>query len=456
LKTAAMFEALSNFGSAGTNLGYSAYALALVGVWLTFGVSRWHRERKATGRQQRALEAGSSDPVSLHPVIDPARCVGCSACTNACPEGKIIGMIGGKAQLLDPGSCIGHGACKTSCPVNAIELVFGTARRGVDIPVVSAQFESNVPGLFIAGELGGMGLIANAIEQGRQAIDAIARHEKIGTPDLFDVVIVGGGPAGIAATLAAKEKRLRYLTFEQDSFGGTVARYPRGKLVMTRTAHLPLYGKVRLRRVRKERLLALWQKVVQQTGVEIQNGVRVERISPEPFGFEVTTSNGVCRTATVLLATGRRGSPRRLGVPGEELPKVVYSVDDPAQYQGQRVLVVGGGDSALEAAVVLSRQPGTQVTLSYRGRSFDRAKPANRQRLEEAQRNGRLSVQLASQVQSILPDRVLIESAGQSQTLAQTLPNDAVIICAGGVMPTAFLSEIGVLVETKYGTPLRR
>jgi thioredoxin reductase (NADPH) len=447
-----MFDSIFNAGTnLGPTLGYATYGLALVGLWLTFGVGRWVRERQATGRQQKAMEAGSSEPISLHPVIDPARCVGCSACTNACPEGKIIGMIGGKAQLLDPGSCIGHGACKAVCPVDAIELVFGTARRGVDIPVVSPHFESNVPGLFIAGELGGMGLIANAVEQGRQAMDAIARHDKIGTPDLFDVVIVGGGPAGIAATLAAKEKKLRYLTFEQDSFGGTVARYPRGKLVMTRTAHLPLYGKVRLRRVRKERLLALWQKVVQQTGVEIQNGVKVERISPEPFGFEVTTTNGICRAATVLLATGRRGSPRRLGIPGENLSKVVYSLDDPAQYRGQRVIVVGGGDSALEAALAVSRQPDARVTLSYRGSSFDRAKPTNRRRIEEAVNEGRVKLLIGSQVRSIQADAVTIDVAGQ----LQTMPNDLVIVCAGGVLPTAFLTQIGVLVETKYGTSMR-
>jgi thioredoxin reductase (NADPH) len=446
-----MIESLSNLGSGlGPTLGYATYGVALVGLWLTLGAGRWVRERHALGRQQSALEAGSSEPISLHPVIDPARCVGCSACTNACPEGKIIGMIGGKAQLLDPGSCIGHGACKTVCPVDAIELVFGTARRGVDIPVVSPQFQSNIPGLFIAGELGGMGLIANAVEQGRQAVDAIARHDKIGTPDLFDVVIVGGGPAGIAATLAAKEKQLRYLTFEQDSFGGTVARYPRGKLVMTRPAHLPLYGNVKLRRVRKERLLALWQKVVQQTGVEIQNGVKVERIEPQPFGFEVTTSNGVCRTATVLLATGRRGSPRRLGVSGEDLSKVVYSLDDPAQYRGQRVLVVGGGDSALEAAVAVSRQPGSHVTLSYRGNSFDRAKPANRRRIEQAVSAGEVRLLLNSIVRSIAVDAVTLDVSGQ----LLSLPNEAVIVCAGGVLPTAFLADIGVLVETKYGTPM--
>jgi thioredoxin reductase (NADPH) len=438
---------VANLGPA---LGYAAYGLALVGLWLLFGLNRWYRERQATGRLQRALDSGSSEPVSLHPVIDPAKCVGCSACTNACPEGKIIGMIGGKAQLVDPGSCIGHGACKTSCPVDAIELVFGTARRGVDIPVVSAQFESTVPGLFIAGELGGMGLIANAIEQGRQAIDAVSRHANMSNPDVFDVVIVGGGPAGIAATLAAKEKQLRYLTFEQNSLGGTVAHYPRGKLVMTRTAHLPLYGKVRLRRVRKERLLELWQNVVRQTGVQIQHGVKVERISPQPFGFEVTTSNGICQTATVLLATGRRGSPRRLGVPGEELSKVVYSLSDPSQYRGQHVLVVGGGDSALEAALSVSRQPGAEVVLSYRGSGFDRAKPDNRRRIEEARQAGRVRVVFRSHVQSIAVGAIILDVGGQSQTVR----NDLVIICAGGVLPTAFLKEIGVLVETKFGTPI--
>ena len=274
------------------------------------------------------------------------------------------------------------------------------------------------------------------------------RLDRLGQTDLYDVVIVGGGPAGIAASLAAKEKKLRCLTLEQDTLGGTVARYPRGKVVMTRPANLPLYGKVRLRRVRKERLLALWRKVIGETGLEIHSGVRVERITPAGQGFEIATTSGVVRASTVLLATGRRGSPRRLGVPGEDMPKVVYSLDDPGQYRGRHVLVVGGGDSALEAACTLARHAVASVTLSYRGSAFNRAKPQNRRRLEEAMTSGRLHILPVSHLRAIEADHVVIDQPGRRHTPR----NDAVIICAGGLLPTALLADVGVRVETKYGT----
>jgi thioredoxin reductase (NADPH) len=430
------------------NFGYQAYALALPALWCVFAGRRWIRERGAVARRQLARLSDGEPPVSLHPIIDVTKCVGCGACANACPEGDIIAMIGEKAELIDPSSCIGHGACKSACPVGAIDLVFGSARRGVDIPTVSPTFESSVPGLYIAGELGGMGLIANAIEQGQQAIDAIARRSRHEQADLYDVVIVGGGPSGISASLAAKEKKLRYLTLEQDTLGGTVARYPRSKLVMTRAVHLPLYGKVRLRRVRKERLLSFWQKVISTTGIEIHTGVQVERIAPQPWGFDISTTAGNCRTRTVLLAIGRRGSPRRLHIPGETLAKVVYRLDRPEQYHGQHVIIVGGGDSALEAAIELTRHSLASVTLSHRGQGFSRANANNRHALDNAVRSGRLRVLTQSQLQAIEPRHVVINHAGQSRTL----PNDAVIICAGGVMPTALLTNVGVRVETKYGT----
>jgi thioredoxin reductase (NADPH) len=434
------------------SLSYVVYALALPGLWAVRTGHRWVRDRKAESRRQRFIDYGTSEPVSLHPLIDPARCVGCGACTHACPEGDIIGMIGDKAHLLDPASCIGHGACKTACPVGAIDLVFGSARRGVDIPVVSPAFESNTPGLFIAGELGGMGLIANAIEQGRQAIDAIAVRKAPRQSAHYDVIIVGGGPAGIAATLAAKSKNLRYLTLEQDTLGGTVARYPRGKLAMTRPVTLPLYGKVRFRRVRKERLLTLWQSVIDKTGITIHNGVRVERIKPLASGFEVTTSAGVCHGHSLLLATGRRGSPRRLGVPGETLPKVVYSLDSPTQYRGRHVVVVGGGNSAVDVTLALTRTPASHrvasVTLCHRGAILNRASVACRRALEEAVQAGLATVLLDTQLHSIGNDHVEILQRGQRRVL----PNHAVIICAGGTMPLSLLAGTGVQVETKYGT----
>ncbi len=424
--------------------GYHAYALALLAIWAVFALARRIGEDPRTKGQ----DATYAVPPSLHPLIDPAICIGCGACVAACPEGKIIGLVGGKAELIDPASCIGHGACKTSCPVGAIDLVFGTAKRGVDIPVVAPDFQSNVPGLYIAGELGGMGLIANAIEQGCQAIEAISRREGLTQPNLLDVVIIGGGPAGFAASLAAKERQLKAVTLEQGTLGGTVAHYPRDKLVMTRPARLPLFGQFKGRHIRKEKLLALWQSVLQKTGLQIRFGERVDRVTPMPWGFEVETQSQRYTARTVLLATGRRGAPRKLDVPGEDLAKVVYGLADPGQYQGRRVLVVGGGNSAVEAAIELARQPGTEVTLSYRGDSFARLTSRNREQLVATEARQALIIVRGSNLTSISPDRVVLDVQGQ----VREQPNDAVVVCAGGLLPMELLGQIGVQVQTKYGT----
>jgi thioredoxin reductase/NAD-dependent dihydropyrimidine dehydrogenase PreA subunit len=386
------------------------------------------------------------EPPSLHPVIDPVRCIGSGSCAQACPE-QALGVVGGKAVLVNASACIGHGACFAACPVEAITLVFGTERRGVDIPSLTPHFESNVPGLFIAGELGGMGLIRKAAEQGRQAIEAIRRRAR-GAHDL-DVVIVGGGPAGLSAGLAAKAHGLRYRLIEQeDSLGGTVYHYPRNKIAMTAPVKLALVGTVRFGEVAKEKLLEFWSDVVERTGLEIHFRECMLDLARDGDGFVVHTSTGHYRARSVLLAIGRRGTPRKLEVPGEESPKVVYRLVDPEQYRGQAVLVVGGGDSALEAALALAEQPGTEVTLSYRGEAFSRVKPKNRQRVEAAAHDGRLALRLGSNVRRIDPQEVQLDVGGALKTLR----NDAVIVCAGGQLPTPLLQKIGVTFETKYGT----
>src|ERR1700720_2677197 len=178
------------------------------------------RRRRLEALSVKALEPpGAAEPASLHPVIDNTRCIGCSSCIKACPEQShhtVLGIVDGHAVLVSPGDCIGHGACKTICPVDAIKLVFGSERRGGDIPILTPSFESSVPGIFIAGELGGMGLIRNALEQGRQAVEAI--HSKRGKGgNRLDLLIVGAGPAGFAASLTAKSKRMRVITLERES-----------------------------------------------------------------------------------------------------------------------------------------------------------------------------------------------------------------------------------------------
>jgi thioredoxin reductase len=350
---------------------------------------------------------------------------------------------------VGPTDCIGHGACKTVCPFDAITLVLGTETRGIDIPVLEPNFESNVPGLYVAGELGGMGLIKNALTQGREALEAIVKAG-VKKPGALDVIIVGAGPAGLAATLAAQQLGLKYQTIEQDSLGGAVFQYPRGKLVMTAPVELPLVGKVHFRNTSKEELLKFWQKACSKHSLNIRYHERVESITNTVGGFVVRTPGGDYRGAAILLAIGRRGTPRKLDVPGEELPKVVYRLIDPEQYRGRKVLVVGGGDSALEAAASIAELGDADVTLSYRGEAFQRAKQRNRQRIDEAVSLNRLRLLMKSEVRAIREDAVLLQNGKKPMQL----DNDVVIVSAGGVLPNDFLKSIGIEVETMRGTAL--
>jgi thioredoxin reductase (NADPH) len=426
------------------------YAAAIGAIWLLYLVWRRRSEAKSRATKAAAVEAGLVEPASLHPLIDPARCLACGACVSACPEGDIIGMINGKAELVEPTHCIGHGACREACPYDAITLVFGTEKRGLDIPHVSPDFQTNVPGIFIAGELGGMGLIRNAITQGSQAIESIRKRSASRPSQGYDVIIVGAGPAGFAASLAAMKHKLKFLTVEQDTFGGTVAHFPRGKVVMTAPADLPLVGKLKFRVVSKEKLLQVWNDIYRKVGMKgkIKYGEEVKSITRSGDAFEVRTTGGSYQTASVLLAIGRRGTPRKLNVDGEEQSKVVYRMIEPEQYKRQHVLVIGGGDSALEAATSIADQPGTTVTLSHRSEAFSRAKLRNRQLVDAAQKSGRLKVLFESKINRIGREDVEIEQKGRRMRIR----NDAVIVCAGGILPTAFLKSVGIEVETKYGT----
>lgn len=427
----------------------AVYGASLLASWAGYSALRARRQRRALSILNANQASGLMEPASLHPVINPNRCIGCASCLNACPEGDVLGIIDRKARLINPTHCIGHGACKASCPMDAITLVFGTEKRGVEIPLVKPDFETNIPGIFIAGELGGMGLIRNAIEQGRQAMESIRKLSGIGKGEHLDVLIVGAGPSGFSASLAAMQHKLRYVTLEQDSLGGTVFQFPRGKIVMTAPVDIPLIGRIKIRETTKEALLEFWKSIESKTGVKIRYNERMESIEPVENGFLVKSSHASYRTRAILLAIGRRGTPRKLGVPGEHLSKVVYRLIDPEQYRNQHVLVVGGGDSAMEAATSIAEEPGTTVTLSHRADSFSRSKEKNRELVAAAQQEGSLRVLLKSDVERIETDRVIVGHEGQSLDLK----NDAVIICAGGVLPTPFLKQIGIMVDTKHGTP---
>ncbi len=417
-----------------------------------------YRQKKKTKETKKkisiAKEEGLYEPVSLHPYIDLNTCIGSAACVSDCPEKDILGIANGKATVINTSNCIGHGACFHSCPVEAISLRIGTETRGVDLPHINHNFETNMEGIFIAGELGGMGLIKNSVEQGQQAIESILKTKKPNKTNILDVIIVGAGPAGISASLAAKKEGLSSLTLEQDSLGGTVYTFPRSKIVMTAPMDLPLYGQVKLHDTSKDELLRLWNEVIAKNDLEIIENIKVENIIPmEDKTFKVVTNNGKDFYSNyILLAIGRRGTPRKLGIPGEESQKVAYRLLEPERISGKKIVVIGGGDSAVESAMLLKDD--NAVILSYRKENFARIKPKNKEKIEEAIADKSLEVVFNSNLTHIKNDHVSLKINGDSEL--KKIENDLVYIFAGGELPNKFLQNAGVEITKRFGYIIKK
>ncbi len=420
--------------------------VGVAGVW----IARSRREARDERLHGEAVAKELHLPDSLHPLINPDLCIGSLSCITACPEGDILGIVDGSAKLIVGSNCIGHGRCALECPVDAIKLVFGHSQRGVDLPEVDENFESSRPGVQIVGELGGMGLIKNAFRQGLQAADHLRRvlpRAASSSGDVVDVLIVGAGPAGLATALGCRAHGLSLRIVEQSKFGGTVAHYPRQKIVMTERIELPILGKFGRATMSKEDLLAAFDKIRRRAKLDIEEGVTVDKISGTEGDFTVQTTRGPIRARRVVLATGRRGSPRLLEAEGADLEKVTYSLVDAEQYQGQRMLVVGGGDSAIEAACSLAEQPGNQVTISYRRGSFGKCRDANRKRIGELIANGKVRAIFDSEVRVVRERDVLLKTPSGDQKLA----NDYVLACLGGELPTALLQKLEINVVRHRG-----
>jgi thioredoxin reductase len=423
-------------------------ALLIAFVLYAYYITKKTETKVTSLKIDKAKEYGFHEPVSLHPVINQDICIGSGACITACPENDILGLVSGKGQLINASHCVGHGACFHACPVEAITLVMGTEKRGVELPHVSQNYETNINGIYIAGELGGMGLIKNAVEQGTKAMENIIKNLPKTSSSKYDVIIVGAGPAGIAASLTAAKCDKKFLTLEQDSLGGTVFTFPRQKIVMTSPMDLPLHGKVKLTETSKSELLNLWNDVLSKNQISINENEKVLEIVKHENHFEVITSQEKYTTSSILLSIGRRGSPRKLGVPGEEKEKVAYRLLEPELIKNKKVMVVGGGDSAIESALLLAEDETNQVTLSYRSASFNRIKPANLQKIESAQKRNLVNVVYESNLVSIEDNDVKLKLKNESTILIQ---NDLVYIFAGGELPNKFLAKIGIKITKKFG-----
>jgi putative YpdA family bacillithiol system oxidoreductase len=402
------------------------------------------REREAQRRFEGAKIAGLQAAVSMHPHINVMECIACGGCVDACPEEGVLGIVDGKATLVHGSKCVGHGLCAEACPVGAITLMMAAPGRSADLPTLSESLETNIKNIFIAGELGGIGLIKNAIGQGKKVVEAIASRPRAGG-DAYDVIVVGAGPAGLAAGLTAKSKNLKYLLLEQGDAGGTILQYPRRKIVMTAPVDLPLWGKLKLTETSKENLLEVWGRILEKTGLKVNANEKVISIVPGTNAYAVKTSKGEYAGKHIVLALGRRGTPRKLGVPGEELSKVTYRLMDAETYQDCDALIVGGGDSAVEAAMGLALQGTNRVTISYRKGEFSRLKERNTTHLKECLRRKTISIVFNSNVKLILHKEVHLETpAGVS-----VLPNDYVFIFAGGEMPFEFLKQVGIRFQNQ-------
>lgn len=393
---------------------------------------------------------GLHEPVSLHPVVNASSCIKTGACIAACPEKDILGIVDGKATTINASQCIGHGACFHACPTEAISLCIGTAERGVDLPHVDQNFETNIKGIYLAGEIGGMGLIKNAVEQGRQAVESIVNNKMLNTSADYDLIIIGAGPAGISASLTAKKHGLKCLTIEQDSLGGTVYSFPRSKIVMTSPMDLPLYGKVKLYETSKGELLNLWEKVLTINDLSIVEHTKIDSIQKDKGCLKCISNKQASYTTNhVLLAIGRRGSPRKLGVSGEDLEKVAYRLLEPELIYDKNIMIVGGGDSAIEAALALCDK--NKVVLSYRSDVFNRIKPKNKEKLNQAIQSNKIQVYYNSQISEIRKDSVVLKD---KSTKFIEVDNDLVYVFAGGELPIGFLKSIGLEITKKHGEAL--
>lgn len=432
--------------------------LAVVTVLAIALAAAWHRhvdlrrQRDVVAERERMSERAATAPPLQLPVIDLAKCLGCGTCVRECPENGVLGLVHGQAAVVNAAACVGHARCVSECPVGAVTLSRGDLAARRDVPVLDQDLQAvDRDGLFLVGEITARSLIRVATEQGSKVASTIAARVRAAGPrpdGVHDAVIVGAGPGGLACALglARAGQGLDFVLLDQEAaIGGTVAKYPRKKLVLTDDVVLPAHGRLPRREYGKEELIALWQELVARHRLPFRGGVTFDHVERCDDGtFVVHTDAGALRARHVVLAVGRRGTPRRLGVPGEDLPHVAYGLLDAAAYTDSHCVVVGGGDSAVETALALAEQPGNQVTIVYRQDAFFRLRGKNHERITAALAEGHVEALFSSEVASIGAGFVDVQRHDAGARVQLQLRADQVFVMVGGVMPFAQLEKSGV------------
>ncbi|MDP6396410.1 MAG: NAD(P)-binding domain-containing protein [Candidatus Marinimicrobia bacterium] len=419
-------------------LGIATAIILLFLIPYIVGMKR--KESHTRARLAQTKEKGQDKALLQHPIINRSDCIGSGICVTSCPEGDVLGVIDGKATIIHGSYCLGHALCAENCPVGAITVGLGDISEREDIPSLNEHFESNIPGVYIIGELSGLALIKNAISHGVTAVDHIRDSLNEAADSGYDLLIVGAGPAGLSAALRAKELGLDYVVIDQDEPGGTILHYPRRKLTLVQPVTLSLYGELKKREYTKEKLLDIWEEVINKHKLNLKTGRKLLSVHKSNGGLKISTSQEDITARNVILALGRCGTPRKLGVHGEEMGKVMYKLMDAETYKNRKILVVGGGDSAIEAAIGLAGQEGNEVTISYRKESYFRLKARNEKNIEKAIDEGRLQAIFNSNLKKIETDHVILDEGGKEALLE----NDYVFIFAGGELPFPLLNSIGI------------
>lgn len=390
------------------------------------------------------IETVHPEGKKLHPVINQSICVGCSTCVLSCKSSGALYLINGKSTLVNPFACQSHGECEKQCPTGALQLVEYGKKMKVKIPETGDHYQSSIPGIYVVGALTGAGLIKEAINQGRAAVNHIMRD--VFPDNLPRVAVIGAGPAGLSAFLSCRKFGLPTFCLEKDKTANTIRNFPKKKILMAEPLDMPIYGPLWVGDTTREELLEAWDRILEKTGVTITTGKQLEDIEGSDGDFRVIAGGGQYPCQKVILALGNRGVPRKLHVPGEEdNENVYYTLLDAEDFAGSEVTITGAGDSAVEAALSLQQQ-NCRVRIVVRGEGFPRIKAKNREKILKSIQQNQIIAHFNSKISAFEKDAVQIQ--GTDSRIARYKSNHHFIMI-GGEPPFQLLEKLGIAITEK-------